>query len=103
MDFLTHLTSPVVIELIGISGFILYVLNYALLTFCVLDAKHAAYFAINLTAASFVLIGLTASFNLASAMIQIFWIVISLIAITIRLSGHLGRRSRTNAPQRAGY
>lgn len=87
MDFFDTSPGSLFIELIGISGFILYVLNYTLLTFRVLDAQHVAYFAINLTAASFVLIGLSASFNLASAMIQLFWICISIIAIALRLCG----------------
>jgi phage shock protein PspC (stress-responsive transcriptional regulator) len=36
-------------------------------------------------AASMVLIGLTHSFNLAAALIQLFWIVISTTAIIVRL------------------
>lgn len=96
MEFFSDSARPFLVEFIGITGFILYVINYALLTFRLLDAQHAAYFVINLTAASFVLIGLTTSFNLASAMIQVFWIVISVIAISIRLSGHLGRRNRAS-------
>lgn len=101
MDIFPIPASPMFFEIVGVSGFILYVLNYTLLTFRVLDANQAAYFVINLLASSFVLIGLTASFNLASAMIQVFWIVISLIAITIRLTGHLGGRARSG--QRPGY
>lgn len=95
MTFIDSIASPVLIDLIGISGFVLYVLNYTLLTFRVLDTQHVAYFALNLTAASFVLIGLSASFNLASAMIQMFWICISIIAIALRL--YDAKRVRTEA------
>ncbi|MCG6904026.1 MAG: hypothetical protein LJE68_15235, partial [Rhodobacter sp.] len=63
----------------------LYVLNYTLLTFHRLNSRDTCYFALNLAAASMVLVGLTASFNLASALIQSFWVVISLTAILLRL------------------
>lgn len=87
MQIFENLASPMVLEVIGISGFVLYVLNYLLLTFRILDAKHVAYFVLNLLAATFVLIGLIGSFNLASAMIQLFWIGISVVAIALRVYG----------------
>jgi hypothetical protein len=73
-------------EGIGITGFCLYVTTYALLTFRFLSGNSVYYFALNLTAASCVLVGLTASFNLASALIQIFRISMSIIGITLRLA-----------------
>ena len=77
--------SPEVFDAIGIAGFALYVLNYGLLTLQRDWSARVSYFAINWMAASFVLIGLTSSFNLASAMIQIFWIAISTVGIVIRM------------------
>lgn len=77
--------SPQTYDMIGVTGFGLYVLNYTMLTFNILRAEHVTYFVVNWLAASFVLIGLTASFNLASALIQVFWIVISTIGILLRL------------------
>ncbi|WP_147108029.1 hypothetical protein [Tateyamaria sp. syn59] len=74
-----------VYELIGILGFALYVTNYSLLTTRCLSSDCLAYFTINLVAASCVLMGLMASFNLASAMLQIFWVAMSLIGILVRL------------------
>lgn len=74
-----------VFETIGVAGFALYVMNYCLLTLHRLTSHSTTYFAINLVASSCVLIGLSQSFNLASALIQTFWIVISITAITIRL------------------
>ncbi|MDX8348145.1 hypothetical protein SLH49_09115 [Cognatiyoonia sp. IB215446] len=74
-----------VADAIGVAGFGLYVLNYTLLTFRRIRTEHVAYFVINATAAGMVLVGLSASFNLASALIQIFWLIISLTAIVIRL------------------
>ncbi|MFK7836639.1 MAG: hypothetical protein AB8B60_10495 [Sulfitobacter sp.] len=72
-------------ELIGVLGFVLYVSAYSMLTLRVLSTKSVSYFILNLTAASCVLIGLTASFNLASALIQLFWVVMSLIGITLHI------------------
>jgi len=69
----------------GVAGFGLYVMNYTLLTFHKLHSHDAHYFAINLVAAAMVLCGLMVSFNLASAMIQAFWVVISFAAIIVRL------------------
>ncbi len=76
---------PAVFEAIGVVGFALYVLNYGLLTFHRVTSHSKAYFVLNLIAATMVLIGLTYSFNLASALIQMFWIVISITAIVMRL------------------
>ncbi|GGX65212.1 hypothetical protein GCM10007385_37930 [Tateyamaria omphalii] len=81
-------------EVIGILGFALYVINYGLLTTRCLSGDCLTYFAINLIAASCVLLGLMASFNLASALIQIFWVAMSIIGILIRLRR---RRYRTIA------
>lgn len=83
MQYFNHTTA--LAELIGIAGFGLYVLTYGLLTFRVIAGHSLIYFAMNLTAASCVLIGLSSSFNLASAMIQIFWISMSLIGIMMQL------------------
>lgn len=92
-------------EFIGLIGFCTYVANYTALTLRWLRSDSITYFVINFCAASFVLIGLSASFNLAAALIQSFWIVISIIAIAIRLADraswrpirfrkqHLGARS----------
>lgn len=72
-------------ELTGVLGFALYVVAYSLLTLRMLSTSSVAYFVLNLTAASCVLIGLTNSFNLASALIQSFWVAMSLIGITLHI------------------
>ena len=82
---------PDILETIGLVGFALYVMNYGLLTMQWLNSNCALYFAVNLTAASFVLIGLTGSFNLPAALIQGFWVVMSILGLMIRLRQ---RRSR---------
>ena len=76
---------PFLIECIGVLGFGLYVTAYTLLTLRILPGNSPRYFALNLLAASCVLIGLTASFNLASALIQLFWVCMSLLGITLHL------------------
>ncbi|MCF2905256.1 hypothetical protein L0666_09665 [Octadecabacter sp. CECT 8868] len=75
---------PVLFDIVGVVGFALYVINYALLTFHRVTSSSKVYFVINMFAAIFVLIGLTYSFNLASALIQAFWIVMSITAIIRR-------------------
>jgi hypothetical protein len=95
MSDLFQTFPPAFLEAIGVIGFGLYVLNYTLLTMHHLTSHSKTYFAINIIAASCVLIGLTQSFNLASALIQGFWIVISITAIVMRL------RPTTNGPSPA--
>lgn len=87
-----QLAQATLYDWIGFTGFLFYVINYTLLSFRVLSGDSVRYYAINFTAASMVLFSLGASFNLASALIQVFWIVLSVIAITIRL----GRRNGAN-------
>jgi len=76
---------PSAFECVGVAGFAIYVLNYAMLTFHRITSHSKTYFVLNLIAASMVLVGLTHSFNLASALIQLFWIAISIAAIALRL------------------
>lgn len=85
MSHAFFLVPPALLEAIGIAGFALYVLNYALLTLHRITSQSSTYFVLNMIAATFVLIGLTHSFNLASALIQGFWIVISITAIVVRM------------------
>ncbi len=77
--------SPHLVEYVGVIGFGLYVMNYTLLTTRVITGNSLLYFTVNLTAALCVLIGLTVSFNLAAALIQMFWVCMSLIGIALYL------------------
>ncbi|MCW1951920.1 MAG: hypothetical protein KIH44_011215 [Octadecabacter sp.] len=81
---------PALFDAIGVCGFGLYVLNYTMLTFHRVTSHCKTYFAINLVAASMVLTGMTFSFNLASALIQMFWIGISITAIIMRFRATKG-------------
>ena len=72
-------------NLIGMVGFGLYVLNYVCLTAKKISADHTLYFVVNLLASGMVLVSLASAFNLASAMIQVFWVAISIVGIVTRL------------------
>ena len=87
-----------VFDAIGVAGFGLYVLTYSLLTFDRLQSNQISYFILNGIAATMVLVSLISAFNLASALIQIFWIAISVIAIYIRL--RKAPTERFNSPKR---
>lgn len=82
-DFVTQV-PPEVFDAIGVAGFGLYVLNYVLLTVQRTRSDQVSYFVLNWLAATMVLIGLTTAFNLAAALIQIFWIAISTVGIVLR-------------------
>ena len=70
---------------IGVLGFLTYVANYSALSLRVLTSEDVTYFTLNIAAASMVMISLTQEFNLASALIQGFWIIIGAVAIGLRL------------------
>lgn len=84
MSYLSMFPTEVY-DAVGVAGFGLYVINYTMLTFDKFRSTQVRYFAVNLAAATMVLISLMSTFNLASAMIQIFWIAISVAAIFIRI------------------
>ena len=72
-------------EVVGVLGFLSYVATYSALTLRWIDSRGTTYFLCNLCSASLVLSGLTASFNLASALIHCFWICISIVAVVLRI------------------
>ncbi len=74
-------TTVEVYQAIGVAGFVLYMLSYFLLQIGKIEGSGNIYILMNLTAASFVLVSLVHNFNLASALIQISWILISLIGL----------------------
>jgi hypothetical protein len=83
MDFST--ISPHVYDIAGVFGFAIYVTNYTLLTTRFLSSNSVLYFCLNLTAATLVLLGLSVNFNLASALIQGFWVIMSVLGIALRI------------------
>jgi len=74
---------------LGILGFLFYIASYALLQTRIIQGDSVSYITLNLLAAILVLISLTNHFNIASALIQISWIAISLYGLfyTYRRNG----------------
>ncbi|MFC1680807.1 Crp/Fnr family transcriptional regulator [Pseudomonadota bacterium] len=66
----------------GIAGVGFYLGSYTALQLGILRGNGYAYAILNATAAALVLLSLKEAFNLSSAVIQISWIVISLVGIT---------------------
>ncbi|KUF12204.1 CBU_0592 family membrane protein [Pseudoponticoccus marisrubri] len=73
------------LRLLGVLGFLLYVLLYTSLSLRWLHSDSILYFCGNICAASMVLMSLTLDFNLAAALIQMFWIAMGIPAILLRL------------------
>lgn len=79
--------------LIGLAGVAGYVTSYLMLQLGFLDGNGARYSVANVLAAALVLVSLTDEFNLASALIQVIWIVIGVSGLALRMA-----RTRSNAP-----
>ncbi len=71
-----------VFELTGALGVGLYLAAYGALQLGFLRGSGLVYTLLNLAASSCVLISLTEAFNFASAIIQVSWIVISIVGLT---------------------
>lgn len=84
-DFFALQDQDAFYRYIGVAGFLLYVTVYSCLSLRILSSESIRYFVCNTFAAGLVLISLSNEFNLASALIQIFWIVLGLIGITLRV------------------
>lgn len=70
-----------ILQLFGITGFLLYFGGFAGLQTGYLDGNGLTYTLCSVTAATFVLISLIGAFNLASLLIQVSWICIGLFGI----------------------
>ena len=69
---------------IGVVGFAVYVGIYALLSWRIIGGDSLAFFAGNTVAAALVLLSNFGEFNLASVLIQIFFIIIGMSAMILR-------------------
>ncbi len=78
-------TVTVPSQVCGILGATLYVTNYVLLTSRVLTPATTPYFVLNLAASLLVLSSLVHAFNIATLVIQVFFVGISMIGIATRL------------------
>ena len=75
------MTPALVLEALGILGVVIYMGSYVLLNAGYITGQGYHYTLMNMAAAICVLASLSQSFNLASAMIQICWIAISLFGL----------------------
>lgn len=89
-----HLTTA---ELLGLAGAALYAGGYLLAAYDRLPSQSPLYYLTKLVAAGLVLFSLTESFNLAAAVIQVFFVVISLIGIFRHLGAWRQRRAYRDA------
>lgn len=69
----------------GLIGFCLYVTGFFCLCTGRIDSRRPAYFILVLAASSSVLVSLSVDFNLSAALIQCFYVAMSLGAVTLRL------------------
>ena len=87
MQFISNLGigAPEICRAIGVLGFLTYVATFFALSLRLLTSEHLTYFALNIAAAAMVMVSLIHEFNLASALIQSFWILIGVIAVVLRV------------------
>lgn len=76
-----------ILELTGLSGAAIYVLGYVSAAYDRIPSQSIHFYTLRLAAACLVMIGLVDAFNLAAAVIQIFFIAVSLVGVM----RHLGR------------
>lgn len=86
-------------EAMGLTGAMIYSVSYLAAAYDRLPSQSPLYYASKLVAACLVLISLAQNFNLASAVIQIFFITVSLIGIL----RHLDARRRQRAYERSRH
>ena len=78
---------PFLCRMIGLVGVTIYVTGFFLLCSGRIDSTGPAYFCMNLAAASCVMVSLYAEFNLSAALIQSFYVLMSIGGIALRLRG----------------
>ncbi len=72
------------LQLIGLLGFLVYMLAFSWVQIGWMDGNGAKYSLCNVLAASLVAVSLIAEFNLSSALIQGSWILIGLVGLVKR-------------------
>lgn len=75
------MSIELIANIIGLVGTVLVVGTYFLMQLNKLDPKGLRFNLLNLCGATFLLISLLVHFNLASFIIEVFWIAASLIGI----------------------
>lgn len=86
--------SLTLLQMCGLAGVTGYIGCFTSLQFQILRGDSCAYSLLNILSASLVLISLTEHFNLASAIIQVSWIVIGISGLVFRMV----RKQKNNGP-----
>jgi len=98
MAILAAQFDPDLLTVLGLIGFVGYMVSYGLVQGGRLDGNGISYTVLNLVSASLVLVSLITAFNLASALTQITWIVVSAAGLARhaqqRGSRYVGRTGR---------
>jgi multisubunit Na+/H+ antiporter MnhB subunit len=81
-------------DIMGSIGVVLIVLAYAAVQMRKMHSEQLSYSVINLIGAAMILVSLRYNFNLASFIIEVFWILISLWGIVLWFR----HRKTSNAP-----
>ena len=68
-------------DIVGTAGVLLIVSAFLLIQLKKLTSDHLSYSVLNGVGAALVLISLTVDFNLAAAIIEVFWLAISVLGI----------------------
>ena len=81
-------------EILGVLGALTYSVRYLLVAFDRLPSQDPAHYWSSLAAALLVMVSLYHSFNLAAALTQVFFVIVSVIGIARHTKG---RRKKTRA------
>ena len=84
LDLLNATTGIGAHDLAGVFGFVTYFASFGSVQLGKLDGNSALYSIANIVAATLVGISLLENFNLASALIQISWVLIGITGLTLR-------------------
>ncbi len=85
IDVFQYLSDLGPAQLIGVIGFLLYLLSFGSVQLGWLDGNSLAYSLANILAASLVAISLTVDFNLSAALIQGSWIILGVAGLALRV------------------
>ncbi len=91
-----------VFEAIGVAGFLSYISSFALLQLRLISGNGYLYPFLNVLGAAMVLVSLVESFNLASLLIQISWIVIGVGGMTLKFWTDMRKRKAPQKPRTTG-
>ena len=69
------------LDLVGIAGVVLLMVAYLLLQLNRLQSTGLTYSLLNAVGASLIIVSLLVNFNLSAFLIEVFWVLISLIGI----------------------